>query len=156
RRNPSRQGLEAKIRVFASLLRPMMVNIVAQSSIGNPLARRSALPRSTKHSSARERKLSAAMNDLYQQDLAYIHARGFGDFARSAAPGIVRLLREAEIPVNRVIEVGCGAGPLTAALLDAGFDVTGIDVSAELLRIAQASCPGARFLVGSIYAQEIP
>jgi len=96
------------------------------------------------------------MNDLYQQDLAYIHTRGFGDFARGAAPGIVRLLREAAIPVNRVIDVGCGAGPLTAALLDAGFDVTGIDVSAELLRIAQASCPGARFLVGSIYAKEIP
>jgi SAM-dependent methyltransferase len=96
------------------------------------------------------------MNDLYQQDLAYIQAAGFGDFARSAAPEIVRRLRAASTPVQRVVEVGCGAGPLTAILMDAGFDVTGIDVSVDLVKIARAVCPGAKFRVGSIYAQEIP
>lgn len=40
--------------------------------------------------------------------------------------------------------------------MDAGFDVTGIDVSVDLVKIARAVCPGAKFRVGSIYAQEIP
>ena len=103
-----------------------------------------------------QRKLSADMNELYQQDLAYIHATGFGDFARSAASGILRRLRAASIPVRRVVEVGCGAGPLTKPLVDAGFEVIGIDVSPELLRIARNACPDAKFLLGSIYTQEIP
>src|ERR1700751_815310 len=102
-----------------------------------------------------QRKLSADMNELYQQDLAYIHATGFGDFARSAASGILRRLRAASIPVRRVVEVGCGAGPLTKPLVDAGFEVIGIDVSPELLRIARNACPEAKFLLGSIYTQEI-
>jgi SAM-dependent methyltransferase len=96
------------------------------------------------------------MNDLYQQDLAYIQGAGFGDFARSVAPELVRILRAASIPVRRVIDVGCGAGPLTTILVDEGFDVTGIDVSTELLRIARTACPGGRFQVGAIYTQELP
>ena len=96
------------------------------------------------------------MHDLYQQDLAYIQATGYGDFARNAAPAVVRMVLEASIPVHRIVEVGCGAGPLTKTLVDAGFDVTGIDVSPELVHIAQIACPRARFRVGSIYAQEIP
>ena len=96
------------------------------------------------------------MKDLYQQDLAYIHATGFGDFARNAAPEILRRFGAASIPVRRVVEVGCGAGPLTKTLVDAGFEVTAIDVSFELLRIARTASPEARFLLGSIYTQEIP
>ncbi len=96
------------------------------------------------------------MADLYQQDLAYIQAKGFGDFARGAAPEIVRMLRATPVPVQRVVEVGCGAGPLTALLVDAGFDVTAIDLSPELVRIARTVCPAANFQLGSIYTAEIP
>ena len=96
------------------------------------------------------------METLYQQDLAFIQATGFGDFSRGAAPEIVQLLRACEIPVRRVVEVGCGAGPLSVALVDAGFEVQGIDVSPELLRIAQATCAKARFIEGSVYEQELP
>jgi hypothetical protein len=35
--------------------------------------------------------------------------------------------------------------------VDAGFDVTGIDVSPQLLQIAQTACPRAKFQVGSIW-----
>lgn len=96
------------------------------------------------------------MKTLYREDLAYIQAWGFGDFAREVGPEVLRALRSASIPVRRVVEVGCGAGPLTAALVDAGFQVTGIDVSDELLRFARAACPGAGFIRGSIYDQAIP
>jgi SAM-dependent methyltransferase len=95
------------------------------------------------------------MATLYGQDLAFIQAKGFGDLARGAAPEIVRLLRSASTPVKRVVDLGCGAGPLSAVLVEAGFEVTGIDVSDELLSIARA-CPSAGFIQASIYDLEIP
>jgi SAM-dependent methyltransferase len=96
------------------------------------------------------------MRGLYHQDLAYIQAAGFGAFGRGAAPGILRLLRSVSMRVHRVVDAGCGAGPLTAALVEAGFQVTGIDVSAELLRFAERACPQSEFIHGSIYNLEIP
>lgn len=96
------------------------------------------------------------VDSLYQQDLAYIHAVGFSALAREAAPEIVRRLRAARCQVRRVVDVGCGAGPLTQALVEAGFEVTGIDCSAELLDMARAAAPTARFIHASIYDTEIP
>jgi SAM-dependent methyltransferase len=96
------------------------------------------------------------MESLYTEDLAYIHAAAFGELAQGAAPEIVRLLNAATIHIRRVVDVGCGAGPLTAALVHAGFATTGIDKSAELLEIACAAVPRACFMHASAYDAEIP
>jgi SAM-dependent methyltransferase len=96
------------------------------------------------------------MEPLYKQDLAYIQAAAFGELARGAAPEIVRLLKSAPIQIRRVVDVGCGAGPLTLALVEAGFEVTVIDISAELLAIARAAVPAAHFINASVYDVEIP
>jgi SAM-dependent methyltransferase len=96
------------------------------------------------------------MGSLYTEDLAYIQAAAFGGVAQGAAPEVLRLLNTVAIQVRRVVDVGCGAGPLTAALIHAGFEVTGIDKSAELLAIARAAVPRARFVHKSIYDAEIP
>jgi len=96
------------------------------------------------------------MEPLYKQDLAYIQAAAFGEFARGAAPEIVRLLTSASIKVHKVVEVGCGAGPLTLALADAGFEVTAIDISADLMGIASANVPTGHFINASVYDEKIP
>jgi SAM-dependent methyltransferase len=93
---------------------------------------------------------------LYGQDLTYIQAAAFGGLARGAAPEIVRLLKSAAIPIRSVVDAGCGAGVLAAALVEAGFSVTGIDNSGELLKAARAGVPEARFVNASIYEVEIP
>ena len=93
---------------------------------------------------------------LYERDLAYIHAAAFSGLAEGAAPEIVRRLRSARAAIRSVVDVGCGAGPLATALVEAGFDVTGIDASADLITIAQQRVPKARFLHSSIYDAEIP
>src|SRR5262245_4865330 len=96
------------------------------------------------------------LNSLYQRDLAYIQDAGFGESARKAAPEIIRRLRTAAIPIHRVVDVGCGAGPLAQELIAAGFAVTGIDPSAELLTFARRAAPAADFIHGSVYDVSMP
>jgi SAM-dependent methyltransferase len=95
------------------------------------------------------------MQTLYQSDLAYVQAAAFGTLARGAAGEIVRRLQNCSVPIRKVMDVGCGAGPLTEALLDAGFEVTGVDTSEELLQYARASAPAAHFIYASAYEVEI-
>lgn len=93
------------------------------------------------------------MQSLYECDLAYVHALAFETVARGAADEIVRRLQSAR--VRKVMDVGCGAGPLTRALVDAGFGVTGVDTSRDLLELARANVPAANFVHGSAYDVEI-
>jgi SAM-dependent methyltransferase len=95
------------------------------------------------------------MRSLYQCDLAYVHATAFEDLARGAADEIVGRLRASKARVRRVMDVGCGAGPLTRALIEPGFDVTGVDTSAELLELARANVREARFVHASVYDTDV-
>ena len=50
-------------------------------------------------------------------------------------------------PGGDVLDVGCGAGvPVTRFLVDAGFNVTGVDVSSCMLELARVHVPEANFL----------
>jgi trans-aconitate methyltransferase len=95
------------------------------------------------------------METLYQSDLAYVHATAFEALARGAAHDIILRLQNSIAPVRKVIDMGCGAGPLTKALVDGGFEVIGVDASAEMLELARVSVPTARFVHASIYDTEI-
>lgn len=56
-----------------------------------------------------------------------------------------------DVSGKRVLEVGCGAGPLTQWLVDHGALVTAIDVSPEMVRLAQARLGDrAQVLVGDL------
>lgn len=60
------------------------------------------------------------MTSLYDEDLASIHGAGFGELAGAASAAIVpRLLARG---ARRVIDVRCGAGVTTRALVDAGLE----------------------------------
>jgi len=49
----------------------------------------------------------------------------------------------------------CGAGPLTKALVEAGFEVTGLDTSAAFIALARANVRKARFIHASVEDTEI-
>jgi len=49
-----------------------------------------------------------------------------------------------------VADVGCGPGYVTGYLHDAGVDAFGIDLSPEMVAIAQRDHPGLRFEVGTM------
>ncbi|MFH8680155.1 class I SAM-dependent methyltransferase [Streptomyces lydicus] len=52
-----------------------------------------------------------------------------------ARPAMVALA--GDVSGRRILDAGCGSGPLSAALRDRGADVTGIDASAEMLALAR-------------------
>jgi SAM-dependent methyltransferase len=87
---------------------------------------------------------------LYARDLAEIHDAGYGAFAQTAAPGLLRRLERAGIRSGLVIDLGCGSGIWARALTDAGYDVLGVDDSADMLRIARRQAPRARFERASV------
>lgn len=49
-----------------------------------------------------------------------------------------------------VVDVGCGPGYVSGYLSDAGVDVSGIDLSPEMIAIAQRGHPDLRFEVGTM------
>jgi SAM-dependent methyltransferase len=88
----------------------------------------------------------------YDEDLAYIHDRGYGHVAEAAADFVLGLL-----PAQAtVVELGCGSGITARRLTDAGHDVLGIDQSAALIELASQRAPRASFRVGSFTSEPLP
>lgn len=98
------------------------------------------------------------MNDaeFYAADLAYIHDTGFGDFARLSAPGLLRILAAAGIKSGLIVDLGCGCGIWARTLVDSGYQVAGVDISAGMIAIARQRAPEARFHLGSFAEFSIP
>jgi SAM-dependent methyltransferase len=92
----------------------------------------------------------------YAEDLAHVHASGFTALAETAAPAIVELLRRAGIESGLVVDLGCGSGITSRALVDAGYDVLGIDSSRPFLARARLGAPTARFRQGSFLEERLP
>jgi SAM-dependent methyltransferase len=89
------------------------------------------------------------MTQLYDEDLAFIQATGFGELAAAAIDAVIPRLKGRG--ARRVIDVGCGAGVTTKALVDAGFDTFAVEPSAALLALARTLAPSARFQQASAY-----
>jgi SAM-dependent methyltransferase len=92
----------------------------------------------------------------YGDDLAYIHDTGFGAFAAGCAPGLLALLRKAGFETGLVVDLGCGSGIWGRQLLDAGYQVHGVDLSADMIALAKVRAPEATWQVNSFADCEIP
>ena len=61
--------------------------------------------------------------------------------------GLLREFASRLPPGGEVLDAGCGAGvPVAVFLVDAGFRVTGVDLSAAMLDLARSHVPEARLL----------
>lgn len=96
------------------------------------------------------------MTKAYQDDLAYIHDVGFGDYARNSAPGLLEILRQDGIATGLVIDLGCGSGIWARELSNAGYDVLGIDISPAMIDIARKRVPQGEFRVESLLKAKLP
>ena len=91
------------------------------------------------------------MRNFYAADQAGIHHARFGDLAADAASLVIDRLRATGLTCGHVTDLGCGSGILAAALLDAGYSVTGVDISDAMVAIARTTAPDGDFSVGSIH-----
>ena len=92
----------------------------------------------------------------YDADLAYIHHTAFTGFVRSAAPGILKIFEKHSIRDGLVVDLGCGSGVWARILTDHGYEVLGIDISPEMLRIARREASKARFRRESLLEAKLP
>jgi SAM-dependent methyltransferase len=56
------------------------------------------------------------------------------------------LIRETGVGGGRLLDVACGSGRHAAEFSSLGWDVTGVDLSEELLELARSNAPTAHFL----------
>jgi SAM-dependent methyltransferase len=96
------------------------------------------------------------LSGWYGEDVAYIHDVGHADFALGSAPGIKGILERSGIGEGLIVDLGCGTGLLARELVDAGYDVFGIDISEAMVEIARMRAPEAEFRVGSLFEVGIP
>lgn len=92
----------------------------------------------------------------YEEDLAYIHDKGFGWFAERSAPGLLDLIGNCGITKGKVVDLGCGSGIWASALTHAGYKVFGIEISASMLGIARQKAPKAQFRQASMFEVDLP
>ena len=57
---------------------------------------------------------------------------------------------------SNVLDAGCGAGYASRFLVRRGFEVTGIDISKQMLTLAKAKVPGATFLKMDMRKMHLP
>lgn len=93
---------------------------------------------------------------FYDAELAAVHEADFADVAHSAAGVLLRRLADAGHHGGTVVDLGCGGGTLASVLVDAGYDVLGIDLSAAMIALARGRLPGTRFQQGSVWDAELP
>ena len=83
--------------------------------------------------------------DIYAKKFAFVPEYGAALFDLITRPA-----------GSRCLDLGCGAGALSARLRERGYVVTGLDASPELLAKARAACPDIDFMQADASAFSLP
>lgn len=71
-------------------------------------------------------------------------------FERLCAGTIGAMLEAVGAPRGRLLDVGCGTGPLAAAAADAGWRVDAVDAESSMLELARSRHPRLSFTSGAL------
>lgn len=91
------------------------------------------------------------MSTYYNIDLAKVHDQDFDQLATDAAS-----LIKSQVSGQIIVDLGCGSGTLARILSNSGFQVIGVDYSADMIELARQNAPEASFVQASIFEYEIP
>jgi SAM-dependent methyltransferase len=93
---------------------------------------------------------------FYGRQQAAIHHDRFGDLAHDAARVLAGLLVGRGLTAGTVTDLGCGSGILARVMSDLGYDVLGIDISPDMIELAERNAPKAVFRNESLVDASIP
>lgn len=79
----------------------------------------------------------AAVYDILMADINY---QQWADY-------LEKLLNQYGCPGNRLLDLGCGTGNITIPLAQKGFDITAVDLSAEMLQQAKDKSAGLKLSI---------
>ena len=68
----------------------------------------------------------------------------------------LNLITERLTPSSRILDVGCGAGIPIARHLASTFNLTGIDISSNMIDLAKKNVPTGRFVAADVMGMEFP
>lgn len=85
--------------------------------------------------------------EKYKENFAFVHQYG---------EDVLNLIQKPDTEHPFAVDLGCGNGALTEKLAQQGYDVLGIDDSAEMLRLARQLHPGLRFQKGNAVDFALP
>ena len=94
----------------------------------------------------------------YEERYKAIHQKGHSWAAENRTPIVLETIRKFAIAgTAQVLEIGCGEGRDARAVLEAGFDLTATDISAEAIRYCKEHFPAYenRFRVMDCLADRI-
>jgi len=92
----------------------------------------------------------------YQEDLSYIHEKGFTSFVREISPSILEKMRHYNINNGTVIDIGCGGGFWINRLIENGYSAIGVDISPSMIEIAKKNAPLGTFFIESFVDYKFP
>ncbi|HEY9089062.1 MAG TPA: methyltransferase domain-containing protein [Anaerolineaceae bacterium] len=87
---------------------------------------------------------------------AWIYNQHWGGFSQMVLPLLDQMIL-GDLPAGaRVLDVACGTGHVSRLLVERGYQVTGIDGSAEMLAYARENAPGAEFIAADARDFSLP
>ncbi len=89
------------------------------------------------------------LEKAYTEDYYLNDCGGYDDFKNSKGTKIEQRLQDVynlinPVKTDRILDIGCGRGELSFALSSSGADVTGVDYSADAIKIAKKTYDGKR------------
>jgi SAM-dependent methyltransferase len=89
-------------------------------------------------------------------DFAWIYDRHWGAHAARTLEIARTLVLRDHPPPRRVLDVCCGTGQMAHLLQQAGYTVTGVDGSPEMIQYARRNAPGCELIVADVRAFTVP
>ena len=88
---------------------------------------------------------------------AWVYDKHWGDqFTQEALTALRELVQQYLPPNASTLDLCCGTGQLAQALTERGYQVTGLDGSEEMLRIARKNAPSVKFILDDARAFILP